>query len=270
MAIEYYFNDGFSSAQKLLSILKEICGFDGEEKLGLLEFASGYGCVTRHINNVIPFCVTTACDIHQQAVEFIQEKLKTEAVLSASRPEDLDLSKAYDVVFALSFFSHMPKATWARWFNTLLSKVKKGGFFIFTTHGWLSRKHFGFPEFDNDGFWFGKYSEQKDLDTADYGQTVVTPSFVFQQAAKNPDGRIVSFREGYWWKHQDLYIVKHESGSGHCSKEHERLGLYFKAKAHALRMFRGMLKKRAVIMKNRKVTHGYLLNMMTAVWQKKF
>jgi hypothetical protein len=211
MAIEYYFDDGFSSAQKLLSVLKEICGFDGEEKLSLLEFASGYGCVTRHIRNVIPFSITTACDIHQEAIQFIREKLETEAVLSASRPEDLHLNRAFDVVFALSFFSHMPKATWTRWFNTLLSKVKKGGFFIFTTQGWLSRKYFGFPEFDNDGFWFAKDSEQKDLDTADYGSTVVTPSFVFQQAAQNPDGGIVLFREGYWWKHQDLFIVKHDS-----------------------------------------------------------
>ena len=213
-AIEYYFEDGLCSAQKLLSILKEICGFGGEQKIHLLEFASGYGCVTRHINNVIPFCINTACDIHQQAIQFIQEKLETEAVLSSSRPEDLHLNTTFDVVFALSFFSHMPKTTWTRWFNSLLPKLKKGGYFIFTTHGWLSLKYFGFPKFDNDGFWFTKRSEQKDLDTSEYGLSAVTPQFVFQQAAKNPETSIVFFREAYWWGHQDVYVVKHDSGPG--------------------------------------------------------
>jgi GT2 family glycosyltransferase len=52
--------------------------------------------------------------------------------------------------------------------------------------------------------------------------------------------------------------------------KHKRLRLYFKAKIDALSMFPRMLKKRAVIMKNRKVTHRYLLKMMTPVWERDF
>lgn len=52
--------------------------------------------------------------------------------------------------------------------------------------------------------------------------------------------------------------------------KHRRLRLYFKAKMDAIRMLSRMLKKRAVIMKSRKVGHGYLLNMITPVWQKDF
>jgi GT2 family glycosyltransferase len=52
--------------------------------------------------------------------------------------------------------------------------------------------------------------------------------------------------------------------------KHRRLRLYFKAKMDAIRMLPRMLKKRAVIMKSRKVGHGYLLNMITPVWQKDF
>lgn len=51
---------------------------------------------------------------------------------------------------------------------------------------------------------------------------------------------------------------------------HKRLRLYFKAKRDAVRMLPKMLEKRAVIMKNRKVGHRYLLKMMTPVWQKDF
>lgn len=52
--------------------------------------------------------------------------------------------------------------------------------------------------------------------------------------------------------------------------KHGRLKLYFKAKIDAMRMLPRMLKKRAVIMKNRKVSNTYLLSIMTPVWQKDF
>jgi hypothetical protein len=50
--------------------------------------------------------------------------------------------------------------------------------------------------------------------------------------------------------------------------KHKKLRLYFKAKSDALRMLPRMLKKRAVIMKNRKVSYKYLLDMMTPLWEK--
>jgi hypothetical protein len=52
--------------------------------------------------------------------------------------------------------------------------------------------------------------------------------------------------------------------------KHKRLRLYLKAKGDAIRMLPEMVKKRAMIMKNRKVSHRYLVNMMTPVWQKDF
>ena len=52
--------------------------------------------------------------------------------------------------------------------------------------------------------------------------------------------------------------------------KHKRLRLYFRAKIDTISMLPRMLKKRSIIMKNRKVSHGYLLNMMTPVWQKDF
>jgi GT2 family glycosyltransferase len=52
--------------------------------------------------------------------------------------------------------------------------------------------------------------------------------------------------------------------------KHRRLKLYFKAKVDAIRMLPRMLKKRAVIMRNKKVSNKYLLNIMTPVSQKDF
>ena len=52
--------------------------------------------------------------------------------------------------------------------------------------------------------------------------------------------------------------------------KHRRLKLYFKAKSDAIRMLPRMLNRRAVIMKQRKVSDKYLLNIMTPLWQKDF
>lgn len=52
--------------------------------------------------------------------------------------------------------------------------------------------------------------------------------------------------------------------------KHRRLRLYFKAKMDVLRMLPKMLKKRAVIMRNKKVNNSYLLSIITPIWQKDF
>lgn len=207
-AVRYYFEDGFRSAQNLLHLLGDICGFDGKRSLRLLEFASGYGCVTRHLSNVLPFCITTSCDIHPEAVQFIREKLNTDAVSSASRPEDLHLKKDFDVVFALSFFSHMPKATFSRWLRKLASLVKPEGYLVFTTHGLASRKFLQNCRFDEEGFWYNASSEQKDISTDEYGLACTMPNYVFALISQIPEVTVKYYREGYWWEHQDVYCLR--------------------------------------------------------------
>ena len=69
----------------------------------------------------------------------------------------------------------MPDTTWFRWLQTLYNAVSPGGLFIFTTHGYQSKKYFGFPALNEQGYWFLPSSEQLDLDVHQYGQTIVSP-----------------------------------------------------------------------------------------------
>ena len=52
--------------------------------------------------------------------------------------------------------------------------------------------------------------------------------------------------------------------------KHKHFVLYLKAKIDAIKTLPKMLKKRFVIMKNRKVSNKYLVSIMTPVWQKDF
>ncbi len=207
-ALETYFEDGARSAQQLSALLNDVCGFE-EQACQVLEFAAGYGRVTRHIKHAAPYCSVTACDIHPEAVRFISETLGIPAVPSTHVPEELRLDAAYDVVFALSFFSHMPKTTFSRWLQKLAALVKPEGYLIFTTHGLMSRRAAASGcVFDQDGFYFAPASEQKDLDEAEYGVAIALPRFVFSEIANIPQLTVAYFQEGSWWGHQDVFVLR--------------------------------------------------------------
>ncbi|MDB5763997.1 MAG: hypothetical protein JWQ21_2992 [Herminiimonas sp.] len=208
-AIDYYFSTGDESAKCLIN-LKQDLGINGAASL--LEFASGYGCVTRHLTRHSEEFQTTACDIHQPALDFIKQSIKVPCIQSSNIPENFQSPKQYQVVFALSFFSHLPLRTWGRWLSALFRSVEPGGYLIFTTHGFVSQKMMiSHAQIAENGFWFDANSEQHDLDSAEYGTAITTPSFVREEIGKLASASIFIFKEGYWWKHQDLWVVKKEN-----------------------------------------------------------
>jgi SAM-dependent methyltransferase len=204
-AASVYFADGAQSTDKLRTLLREY--FPGRSGLRLLEFASGYGCLTRHLVKHKDI-LTTACDIHPEAVEFIKTHIGADAVLSARDPDALSLPAKYDAVFALSFFSHMPPATFKRWVNALLDRVADGGLLIFTTHGRVGQAQIKVESLGPEGRWFAPLSEQRDLPTSDYGTMLVTPGFVFDTVAHRDDYALRFYCEAFWWGTQDTYIFQ--------------------------------------------------------------
>lgn len=205
-AIQYYFMDGQTSAARLRGLIEQ--WLPGRSQGRILEFASGYGCVTRHLlARSSPGWEVTCADIHDEAVLFLQ-RLGGRAVPSTSKPESLRL-QPFDVVFALSFFSHMPDTSFARWLKALYETVLPGGLLIFTTHGYQSLPHLGNPQFNREGFWFKPESEQLDLPRQEYGMMAVTPSYACDRIKELPGiPRIAVFNEGLWWNHQDLWVVQ--------------------------------------------------------------
>ena len=120
---------------------------------------------------------------------------------------DFSTPESYDVVFALSFFSHIPKKNWKPWLNALFKSVAPGGLLIFTTHGQTSRdKHFPDKEFDSEGFHFYADTDQEDIDMEFYGTTVTRPDYVLNQLDAGMQMGV--FIEGLWWNHQDVYAIR--------------------------------------------------------------
>jgi hypothetical protein len=90
----------------------------------------------------------------------------------------------------------------------LAERVKSGGVFIFTTHGIETvRKLMPDVRLQN-GFWFAPHSDQLDLATNQYGTTVCEFDFVYREIKSVPGTALVKYHEGFWWKHQDVYVIR--------------------------------------------------------------
>lgn len=200
-AINYYFSNGLDSTIKLKNILDDYKINDGT----LLEFASGYGCLTRHMSNIISFMDITCSDIHDNAISFLTNILKFKTIKSKTIPEEL-MTNQFRVIFALSFFSHMPINTWERWLRKLFSLVQNEGILIFTCHGKTSANN-GSITIPESGFLYINNSEQKDLSFEEYGSTLTLPYFVFKCIDQLENVTHVEYLPSYWWGHQDLYII---------------------------------------------------------------
>ena len=60
----------------------------------------------------------------------------------------------------------------------------------------------------DDGFCFRPESEQKDLAVAEYGNTIVTLDFVFNEVDERLGIRDIVHRPAHWWNHQGLSVMK--------------------------------------------------------------
>ncbi len=207
-AIDFYFSDGARSAAQMDELVARFHQDYGRRRLTLFEFASGYGCVSRHLAKMADKYDLLACDIHEQAVEFLAGSLAIRSLLSRREPGELELHGKFDVVFALSFFTHMPDRTWGAWLAKLIDCLADTGVLIFTTHGRTSHNDGGRPPLDPDGYWFGGGSEQKDLPLEDYSTMMVTPGYAVRHIERCDHAAIAFFQEAFWWGKQDTYIVR--------------------------------------------------------------
>lgn len=203
---EYYFADGDQSARRLDDLIRQHHPA-ASRKLSLLEFASGYGRVSRHLRAMDDRYDVVACDIHPNAVAFLRDQIGVNAVSSCTDPRDFDAQGKFDVVFALSFFTHMPHRTFAAWIKALLAALADDGLLIFTTHGRIVYEGQSCPALEPEGYWFAAGSEQQDISTDEYGVSITTPFYVMEQIAHCPHAAVVLFREALWWE-QDLFLVK--------------------------------------------------------------
>jgi SAM-dependent methyltransferase len=171
----------------------------------LLDFASGYGRLTRFLVQAMPPDRIWVSDIQADAVDFQQQEFGVHGFVSTVSPADLVCDQTFDFIFVASLFSHLPAATFIPWLKKLYALLKPGGLLAFSAH---DERHLPPQEtMPAEGIWFAEISEIASQDRKDYGVSVVTESFV-RAAILDASGRPHYHRIplGLFY-HQDLYLV---------------------------------------------------------------
>jgi hypothetical protein len=144
----------------------------------MLDFASGYGRLTRLLVHEHLADEVTVSDILEGGMEFQAEQFGVRTILSTTNPENFTAPGKYDLIFVASLFTHLPASTFTAWLRRLAALLTPAGLLIFTVHDDSLA-----PETFEGGIRFESRSESRVLDVNDYGSTWVTEGYVREQVA---------------------------------------------------------------------------------------
>jgi 2-polyprenyl-3-methyl-5-hydroxy-6-metoxy-1,4-benzoquinol methylase len=179
--------------------------FEDDVPIRLIDFAAGYGRAARYLAYEFGADNVHVADLQEEAVSFCATALKLSAVVSSPRPTEFASALRYDVVLAVSFFSHLPDDLFRAWLHQLAGLMSPCGILLFSTHGFdLANGH----PVPSGGHLFVSQSENARLDPSVYGTSYVTEDYVCQ-ALRQALGDTVHIR--YLPKGmcsaQDLYVA---------------------------------------------------------------
>lgn len=206
--IRYYFN-----GVRIFDGVKQVVNwhFGGFNQISaFLDFASGYGRSTRFFIQEIPSKKVWISDIYTEGVKFQVEQFGVNGIVSTSQPQDYICSQSFDCILACSFFSHLPKATFADWLRVLYDLLNPNGLLLFSVHDRsLLPSHLMIPSSD---LLFCLNSESRTLDLGEYGTSYVGEQFVANTIAEISNHQAVYHRipQGIC-RYQDLYILAKNS-----------------------------------------------------------
>jgi SAM-dependent methyltransferase len=180
--------------------------FGGLSKINsFLDFASGYGRLTRFL--VQELCPENiwVCDIYKNAVRFQAEQFGVNSIVSTLKPEDYHDKRRYDYIFVASLFSHLPEDSFIGWLRRLYDLLTPEGILVFSVHDTaIVPAHL---KSGDKEIVFAAESESRTLDKNTYGTTYVSETFVRDVIAKVTGKTVYHRKKRVLWSFQDVYVI---------------------------------------------------------------
>jgi SAM-dependent methyltransferase len=170
----------------------------------ILDFGCGCGRMLRFMNNLSGVWSVHGCDVNLHHVRWCQSNLNSIQTAQCSPQPPLPYDdEVFNLVYALSVFSHLSEFNAALWLEELRRVLRPGGVAILTTHGVPaleiirdSEAHqhmFGLDrqsiieilsQFKERSFVFQRYSNDvlRNANAGEeYGNTFIHPDYLFQK-----------------------------------------------------------------------------------------
>jgi SAM-dependent methyltransferase len=196
-AVANYFVNGYEQ----LELVRHIARWRDRRPRRMLDFASGYGRLTRFLVHERIADEVTVADILEGGMAFQAEQFGVKTILSTTLPDGLHVDEKFDLIFVASLFTHLPEATFTPWLRRLAELLTEDGLLIFSVHDeTLAPEPF-------EGLHFVSTSESRVLDLADYGSTWVTEDFVRSQVRSIGEGWACVRLHRALADWQDLYVI---------------------------------------------------------------
>jgi SAM-dependent methyltransferase len=167
----------FQSALDQFALVRHIASWREKHPRRMLDFASGYGRLTRLLVHEHLADEITVADILEGGMAFQAAQFGVRSLLSTTDPAQFEAPERYDLIFVASLFTHLPPATFTSWLRRLADLLEPEGLLIFSVH-------------DEDltpdpveGIRFESQSESRVLDVEEYGTTWVTEEYVRRQVS---------------------------------------------------------------------------------------
>ena len=170
----YYYRSGLASLRALEQIVR--WRFGGWARVGnVLDFASGYGRLTRLLLKVLPKESIAITEINTEAVAFQAERYGVASYATTTDPKQFQPSERYDAIFAGSLFSHLPESTTRGWIRRLGELLTPRGVLAFSVHNLETIGHDIGPE---ETFVFFGDVASRFVNPADYGNCWMSDAFL--------------------------------------------------------------------------------------------
>ncbi|MGI8597390.1 MAG: methyltransferase domain-containing protein [Thermoleophilaceae bacterium] len=163
------------------------------------------------------------CDPIERSVEW--GRATWPGVEFASQPERPPLrydDDSFDLVYAISVWSHFAERPALAWFEEMRRVLRPGGALVFTTHGLQSCSYYGErlmrstrslieirSALYDRGFWFAPESggiEEWGLEDPEWGMAFMTAEWVVEHLC--PAWRVAEFAAGRNEENQDVYVLE--------------------------------------------------------------
>lgn len=201
-----YFNTALQQMHAIDHAL-EAAGRRLEDLDSMLDFAAGFGRLTRFLIERLPAERVWVSDIQPSSMDFQRKTFGVHAITSAIEPDQFQPGRKFRFIFVASLFSHLPRERFDQWLRRLWELLEPDGVLAFSvldrSTSWMRLPYTA------DGFTYHpEISEIEMLPGNEYGSSIVTEHFVAEaiERATGGKGRFQLIPRGLW--HQDLYLVR--------------------------------------------------------------